>query len=179
MYCGRSDPTTRSIATPLWAELGPPLMRGRVRLRLAVAGLKVVMVASMLVTGGTRTASAQNCKKGIRCGHTCISASRTCQITTAPEQGNPSVSNLEPRAAGAPSPQALDAAQPTTEPSAATHPYVALTRGSFYYRRSCSGAIKLLKGQDGFPGGGMRLTLLPVYCRAGGSVIDSLSTSTD
>ena len=101
----------------------------------------------VLAVAPSGTAQAQNCKKGIRCGHTCIAATRTCHITSSPDQPSTPASSLAP-STNSRSPAAESyAASAATEPPASTHPYVALTRGSFYYRRSCDAAKELPKGQ--------------------------------
>ena len=79
------------------------------------------------------TAAAQrNCKKGIPCGNSCISADKVCRIGQAP----------------APKPSAEPTAQTLTSRassiSAPTNgPWVASVDGTVYYRSECATAMKL------------------------------------
>ena len=74
----------------------------------------------------------KRCKKGIPCGNSCISATKTCRVgggsSSAPQRGEPSVT-----------PQPLA----TAAPASTDAPWVASSRGSTYYRRGCSAARKL------------------------------------
>ena len=86
-----------------------------------------VLGLSLLLVGNAE--GQKNCRKGIRCGNTCIAANKVCRI------GTPS-------------------APPTTSPTPATANstavattssvvWVASSRGHTYYRRGCSTANRL------------------------------------
>src|SRR5687767_14169548 len=72
----------------------------------------------------------KNCRKGIPCGNSCISATKTCRI------GTPA-----PAPASAVQAVAEHVAEPNTASSEAA--WVASSRGSTYYRNGCSGGNKL------------------------------------
>src|SRR4051812_27947131 len=85
--------------------------------------------------------SAQkNCKKGIPCGRTCISVSKTCHVGTAASD-SPA---MRPRQAGQAAPVS-DAAQSRSVATASLGEWVGSSRGHTYYRAGCSGASKLAK----------------------------------
>src|SRR5687768_4550801 len=91
----------------------------RIVLALAVAFLVPVALEAQ-----------KNCKKGIPCGNTCISATKTCRIgTTAPASAAAGQSVAE------------QAAAPATASGEAA--WVASTQGNTYYRNGCSGGEKL------------------------------------
>lgn len=73
------------------------------------------------------SAEAQkNCKKGIPCGNSCISATKTCRI------GSPTTAT-----------RANTAQEVASADSYSSDGWVASTRGNTYYRAGCSGANKL------------------------------------
>ena len=89
--------------------------------------LRQLFFAGLLLLGAGTAEAQKNCRKGIPCGNSCISASKTCRIgTSAPR---PSVSATAP-------------AQPG-EASASSGAWVGSSRGSTYYRAGCSSARKL------------------------------------
>jgi len=70
----------------------------------------------------------KNCRKGIRCGNSCIAANKTCRI------GGPATTKV-------PETQPDSAAKPGTP--ALIGDWVGSSIGSTYYRAGCSGARKL------------------------------------
>ena len=96
--------------------------------RLSALLLSVAASAALLVPA---PAGAQKrCTKGIPCGNTCISATKTCRIGSGTA-----------RPATAPRSQA--ATTPIDEPSLSEKPWVASSRGKVYYLRGCATAAKL------------------------------------
>ena len=92
--------------------------------------MKRLILAVLFLALPLSAAEAQKrCKKGIPCGNTCISATRTCRIGTS---SSPAPTLSAP---------AHGAARQATATSSA--PWVGSSRGSTYYRNGCSGARKL------------------------------------
>jgi len=79
-----------------------------------------------------------HCKKGIPCGRSCISATKTCHIGESPAPPPPA-----PRETLASPIRSLidQAAAQTGEPY--VFPWVASVDGSIYYKASCATATKL------------------------------------
>lgn len=104
---------------------------------LAMRRLTLTLVLALFLPVALE--AQKNCKKGIPCGNTCISATKTCRIGTP---------------ASAPAPRAVPAvavaeqgaaaeAQPSTETASSSAAWVASSRGNTYYRNGCSGGNKL------------------------------------
>jgi hypothetical protein len=98
-------------------------------MRLRIAFVAALALAAVTVS----SASAQkHCKKGIPCGNSCISASKTCHVGQGSATG----------------PGAVMKEAPAVDQSAAPAPvadgqYVASSRGRVYYWVGCSGWRKL------------------------------------
>lgn len=74
----------------------------------------------------TATAGAQKrCVKGIPCGNTCISASKTCHIQTAAPTPKPVVDTIK---------------RPLAPGDTAVGPWTASRIGKVYYKTGCGGA---------------------------------------
>lgn len=85
-----------------------------------------------------RSAEAQkNCKKGIPCGNSCISADKTCRIGSTSSAPAPA---YDPPARNV-SPAPITAAAPVVEPE--SDGWVGLVNGKVYYRASCQAAKEL------------------------------------
>ena len=90
------------------------------------------VVAFAVAALASPAAAQKNCRKGIPCGNSCISATKTCRIRTAP----------------ALAPEKATAEKATAHPVAGTAartdaPWVASSRGTTYYRSGCSSAKRL------------------------------------
>lgn len=90
-------------------------------MRILLGVLAFVLLAAPLE-------AQRNCRRGIPCGNSCISASKTCRI-------------------GSPPPASTSAPQPLVSRSASRNAegarFVASTRGRTYYLTSCSAAARL------------------------------------
>ena len=92
--------------------------------------MRALITAMLLLAVVTPSSAQKRCKKGIPCGNSCISATKTCRIGT-PKQ-TPSSSNE--RAAADVQVSVPEGAQ-----------YVASTRGRTYYWIGCKGWKSLSK----------------------------------
>lgn len=85
------------------------------------------------------TADAQkNCRKGIPCGNSCISANKVCRIGSSAPASERAPEPARERS-GAPS----SGAASLYGSSSSAGQWVASSRGSTYYAASCSGGRKL------------------------------------
>lgn len=94
--------------------------------------IRLLMVIAFLAF--TREAEAQNCKKGIPCGNSCISATKVCRIGTTPPAA--------PRQSESPDPlpaRGLLSSAAAPEGGA----WVASVDGTVYYSAGCATARKL------------------------------------
>src|SRR5688500_5241357 len=100
-----------------------------------------ITFALALCAFASETSAQPNCKKGIPCGNSCISASNTCRIGTRPEP--------KPSAEPPPTPASAQGLRASGYPanSYATGPWVASVDGTVYYRRECSTASKLMEDE--------------------------------
>ena len=92
--------------------------------------------------------AAQHCRKGIPCGNSCISASRTCRVGQGSATGDrtPTVkpSGLSPTAdryVSGEAPASGQLLQAATEATASE--WVALRSGNVYYKATCQAATEL------------------------------------
>jgi hypothetical protein len=103
---------------------------------MRLASRVVLLAPALLLITLTTTAQAQkNCTKGILCGRTCISATKTCRIgsySSPPPEASPARASTR---------HALVA--PDTGAAADTLAWVALPAGEYYYRASCQAAQEL------------------------------------
>lgn len=53
--------------------------------------IKKIVLVSLFILFASSTANAKNCKKGIPCGNSCISATKTCRIGTYSKPSEPKV----------------------------------------------------------------------------------------
>lgn len=95
-----------------------------------------IMIFACVFLAATSALSAQpNCKKGIPCGNSCISATKTCRIGTtppAPPPSTPQPSQIRPLLDQAP---AFDILRDSA--------WVGSVDGNVYYRADCATAKKL------------------------------------
>jgi hypothetical protein len=78
----------------------------------------------------------KHCKKGIPCGGSCISPTKTCRVGTA----------TVPATTAAPATQAGTPLVVTADSSATSGAWIASSRGHTYYKVGCAGANKLAAG---------------------------------
>lgn len=91
--------------------------------------MRLILTAlALLVTLTSDAAAQKRCKKGIPCGGTCISASKTCRVGSGSATSAPSSS------------ERLSLVAPAPDGDAA---WVASSRGRVYYRNGCKAAAKL------------------------------------
>lgn len=88
----------------------------------------LLLAALALLLGAGSAAAQKNCRKGIPCGNTCISATKTCRTVTP---------------ASAPATAATAAVADTLTSEVEEAPWVASSRGTTYYRNGCSTARRL------------------------------------
>ena len=108
--------------------------------------LRAVLVL-VIVTGSTvfELQAQRNCRKGIPCGNTCISASKVCRIGSGssrePEPMAPPAARptAEPAALA---PQAAPAAQPAPAPDT-QYPWIGSFADGIYFRAGCPAALDL------------------------------------
>ena len=105
-----------------------------------------------ILTAGAQPAEAQrNCRKGIPCGNTCISASKVCRIGSGSarataERPNPPAARSNPPASLAPSAQTpTQRSTEAVKPAEATveYPWVGSFADGVYFRASCVAAQDL------------------------------------
>lgn len=95
----------------------------------------LAMIAVVLTAVVSQDAGAQrNCKKGIPCGNTCISATKTCRIGSQPAPTQAEESAAVARLFGNPEPVPIP---PTFGP------FVGSVDGNIYYSINCKTAWKL------------------------------------
>ena len=88
-------------------------------------------------------AAQPHCRKGIPCGNSCISASKTCRIGS-PSQRPPATPAPKPVERAAPAAAALLAAPEAAPATADTlRPWVVSVTGATYYASACSGATSI------------------------------------
>ena|ERR1017187_9883482 len=87
--------------------------------------ISITLTALLVCT--TPLAAQKNCKKGIPCGNSCISATKTCRIGSS----------------SAKSPGDSTSTRGSTSVATAGAAWIASNRGTTYYRSGCSGANKL------------------------------------
>ena len=98
-------------------------------MRVARLWAPLATIATLLVF--VQPSEAQKrCRKGIPCGNTCISATKTCHV------GSGDATSATPL---------TSTAAPDSQPDTAnvSAPWVASSRGSTYYRNGCSGGRRL------------------------------------
>jgi hypothetical protein len=105
-------------------------------------------LAFLAVTAGASTLEAQqNCRKGIPCGNTCISASKVCRIGSGSARSVADPVTPAPARPAAPSSSLApaDATEQGTNPtsSAGEYPWVASFADGIYFRAGCSAAQDL------------------------------------
>jgi hypothetical protein len=104
--------------------------------------MRYVVSFLVLFAVSTEAEAQKNCKKGIPCGNSCISASKTCRVGisgSAAPRYEPSAERAAPNYA-APAPPSYDS--PDTE-RADSQGWVGLVNGKVYYRASCQAAKEL------------------------------------
>jgi hypothetical protein len=107
---------------------------------------RVVLLTAMGILLLAHAVAAQNCKKGIRCGNTCISASKVCHIgSSAPA---PAPAYTPPPAA--PQPLVSNPAAPVTQAdppgladSDSEFPWLGSVADGVYFQRTCPAAQDL------------------------------------
>lgn len=92
---------------------------------------KHFVAIALLLLSASSAAAQKHCKKGIPCGGTCISATKTCHVSAAPSETSPSSEPSAPAVTGA------------AVKSDTAGAWVASSRGHTYYKNGCSGANKL------------------------------------
>ena len=98
---------------------------------MTVARLWAPLVAIATLLAFAQPSEAEKrCRKGIPCGNTCISATKTCHV------GSGDATSARPLTSSA----AADSQPDTAHVPAA---WVASSRGSTYYRNGCSGGRRL------------------------------------
>lgn len=90
---------------------------------------------AVLMVFATPAHAQKNCKKGIPCGNSCISATKTCRIGSTPAAP---AYKPPPRKTGAAAGTAHVISAPAEEGR-----YVGSSRGNTYYKAGCAGAQKL------------------------------------
>lgn len=90
-------------------------------MRILLRWLPVILLFAVC----TPAEGQKHCRKGIPCGNSCISPTKTCHIASAK-----------------PAPDSV-ARGPAQADTAQTGPWVASSRGKVYYRSTCSVAKKL------------------------------------
>ena len=86
--------------------------------------------------------TAQNCKKGIPCGHSCISASKVCHIQSTPvppPSDAPAVRGLVA------SPPPTTAVSPSSSAGGITYPFIGSFADGIYFVATCSAAQDLAR----------------------------------
>ena len=108
---------------------------GRWSWSLLVAALLNGAPAAAGVPGcGASPIDAQpRCKKGCPCGNACISCSKTCRISSSPEEPRAEPPRPTPAAAAAP----LMAAQAKKDTAAYTGSWYGSSANRFYFRAGC------------------------------------------
>jgi hypothetical protein len=109
--------------------------------------MRLIIAAMVILILLSRSAGAQNCRKGIPCGHTCISASKVCHIGSspapvaqpAPPSSAPAISPPARSFVGAP---ASDTSRTTPAPgepatTAGEYPWVGSFADGVYFQASC------------------------------------------
>jgi hypothetical protein len=89
------------------------------------------VIPLLVLTLITHSLEAQNCRKGIPCGHSCISASKTCRIGSSQPASEPAVE---------PMPRYV---VPSNTASTEAQPWLGQPHGRIYYRASCQAAKEL------------------------------------
>jgi deoxyribonuclease I len=104
--------------------------------------MRIVIAVAMILTLSASAEAQRNCKKGIPCGGTCISATKTCHVgtptaDTTSRQGQPI----------SPDDQAALVRRLTGDTGAKTSfelaPFVGSVDGNVYYSSGCTTAWKL------------------------------------
>jgi hypothetical protein len=116
-------------------------------------GYWLVIGLVALITATAAPVEAQkNCRKGIPCGNTCISASKVCRIGSATARSageQPTPPPARPSAAPAslaPTPQTPAPSRPEVESptsTAADYPWIGSFADGIYFRADCSAALDL------------------------------------
>ena len=118
------------------------------RVRRSIISILVFAAGLTVVTAPA--VEAQNCRKGIPCGNSCISASKVCRVgggtarsagePTAPPPARPSVapSSLSPE-----TPAGSEERPQSTANTAAQYPWVGSFVDGVYFRADCSAANDL------------------------------------
>lgn len=110
-------------------------------------GVTIAAILSLVLVGGASPLAAQNCKKGIPCGHSCISASKVCRIGAAPAA--PTYAPRPVATPQAPASPARSLVAPDTansgDPPATTaeSAWVGSFADGVYFRADCSAAQDL------------------------------------
>ncbi len=88
----------------------------------------VLLLATIAAFAAAPAAAQKNCKKGIPCGNTCISADKVCRIG-----GSSSTGSVAPQPLAAPAPPAAGA-------------FVGSKADKVYFIEGCSAALDLASG---------------------------------
>lgn len=95
---------------------------------------RIAIGLALLFLAASAASAQKQCRKGVPCGGTCISATKSCHVAAQPKQ-SAAVQD--------------SAAKPVVDATAATVPSssdaasVGSSRGHSYYKAGCSGANKL------------------------------------
>ena len=104
--------------------------------------LSALLGAILLAGASTESEAQNNCRKGIPCGNTCISASKVCRIDGGSIAREIPPENQAPRLAAIGSPR-RDSVTQSGNPVSEEIAWVGSSRGSTYYRAGCAGARRL------------------------------------
>lgn len=106
--------------------------------------IRATLVIAIALLAATPLEAQRRCVKGIPCGNSCIAADKVCRKgpPASPPASRPTPSTPAPRDSARPS-APTDTTKQTPAPRATTGPWVASSRGTTYYKTSCSGARKL------------------------------------
>lgn len=106
--------------------------------------MRLVIFAVLLLLVTSEANAQRNCKKGIPCGGSCISATKTCRIGTQPTDTTTTSGRPNPVA---PNDQAAIVRRLTGDTSAKTStdfgPFVGSVDGNVYYAVGCNTSWKL------------------------------------